>query len=107
MNVLIFYVKWQNQGWIFNATEHIVSSTFFRIDQHVDFTLIVAKSATLHENVVQNDRIVCWAISESVRNSVLISSQNSFDDLYKTQVSNSNCVCFYIKHSNIAHSKDI
>lgn len=42
--------------------------------------IVNVENATLQKHVLQNVRIMFWALSEIVRNFVLILSQNSFND---------------------------
>lgn len=52
---------------------------FFKVDRYFGFA-INAENATLHKHTEQNSRRVFRTISETVGNSVLIPSQNSFNE---------------------------
>ena len=68
-----------NLGCIFDTAGRRDSSTFCRVDRLFDFINANAENAASHKYVVQNGRSMFRAISESVGNSVLIQSQNSFN----------------------------
>lgn len=55
----------------------------FTVDQRFQFIITIAENVTLHKYIAQTGRNSIRAISETVGNSFLISSQTSFNDLLK------------------------
>lgn len=67
------------EHFILQNVEHL--QLFSELIAVLIFIIIVnVENATLQKHVLQNVRIMFWALSEIVRNFVLILSQNSFND---------------------------
>lgn len=76
----------------------------FRTEQHFDFIIVNTENAFCINKVIPNGRSLLKAISEIIGNSVLISSQKSFNKCFnKTQVGNTNS--FYHQASTVGKNK--
>lgn len=69
------------EHFILQDVEHL--QLFSELIAVLIFIIIVnVENATLQKHVLQNVRIMFWAISEIVRNFVLILSQNLFNEVF-------------------------
>lgn len=84
----LFLNKETSLGWL-DIWGFRTSSIFFRIHQYFDFIIINAMNAISFKHTLQDGRRMFSNISDTIENNVLTWSQNSFDNLYESQVGNS------------------
>lgn len=74
----------------FAAAGGRASSVIFGVDRRFDFVIFNAEDSAFHKHTVPRGRSVFRTLLETVENLILTPSQNSFNDFYESQTSNSN-----------------